>query len=339
MHCDLANIQDILSDQDPQLTERLAQEAARITRQYFGRAISLYAPLYISNYCSCFCTYCGFNNHNHIPRLKLTADQIEQEMQKIAHSGIENILILTGESYQMTPLPYLKEAVMISKRYFSSTALEIHPLEEAEYKELYQAGADSVTLYQETYNRRRYAEVHLAGKKKDYDFRYQAPERIAKAGFRQISLGVLLGLSDLAEDLFALFSHVRWMEQTFPGVEYSLSFPRLHQIKGKDFALSHVDDIAFIKAICLARIYFPRIGINLSTRESSKLRDHAIELGVTRISAGSNTSVGGYSTADPERQNPQFDIADNRSVAEMLRVLKDRRFDPVLTDWRRIDNT
>ncbi len=335
----LNEIQNIFSNPDPQLTERLAQGASRLTRQYFGRAISLYAPLYISNYCSCFCTYCGFNNHQSIPRLKLTLEQIEQEMQRIAQSGIENILILTGESYDMTPLSYLKDTIAISKKYFSSTALEIHPLQEEEYRQLYLAGADSVTIYQETYDRARYAEVHLAGKKKDYDFRYQAPERIARAGFRQLSLGILLGLSDLAQDLYALFSHLHWMEQHFPGVEYSLSFPRLRQIKGKSLAFCHVDDITFIKAICLARIAFPRIGLNLSTRESPRLRDHAIEFGITRISAGSNTSVGGYSLSDPERQSPQFDVSDERSVAEMIQTLKMRRFDPILTDWRRIDNS
>jgi len=335
----LNEIQNILSNTDPRVTENLAQNAAHLTRQYFGRAISLYAPIYISNYCSCFCTYCGFNNHQKITRTKLTVDQIEQEMQRIAQSGIENILILTGESYQATPLPYLKEAVAVSKKYFSSTALEIHPLEEDEYKELFCAGADSVTIYQETYDRTRSPQAHLAGKKKNYDFRYQAPERIARAGFRQLSLGVLLGLSDLARDIHALFSHLQWMEHHFPGVEYSLSFPRLRQIKGKEFTFCHVDDIAFIKILCLARICFPRVGINLSTRESPQLRDHAIELGVTRVSAGSNTSVGGYSLENPERQNPQFDIADERSVSEMIRTLKLKKFDPVFTDWRRIDNS
>ncbi|HSV43135.1 MAG TPA: 2-iminoacetate synthase ThiH, partial [Candidatus Bathyarchaeia archaeon] len=244
----------------------------------------------------------------------------------------------TGESYEVTPLSYLLEAVEICKEFFPHIGLEIHPLEEDEYRKLFCAGADSVTIYQETYDRERYAEVHLAGKKRDYDFRCHTPERAARAGMRRISLGILLGLSDVAEDLFALFSHLKHMEKHFPGVDYSLSFPRLRKIKGRDFALCDVDDIAFIKIICLARIFFPRLGINLSTREKPRLRDHAIELGVTRLSAGSNTSVGGYSLEAPEEQDPQFDIADDRSLEEIRAMLKEKNFDPVLTDWRRIEN-
>jgi len=334
----LETIKRVLADANPETTESLARQAAALTRQYFGRAIPLYAPLYISNYCSSHCTYCGFNSHHKISRKKLSPAEIRQEAQAIAATGIEDLLMLTGESYEAAPLPYLLEAVGICKEFFPHIGLEIHPLHEADYRQLFLAGADSVTVYQETYNRERYKEVHLAGKKRDYDFRYQTPERAASAGMRRISLGILLGLSDTAEDLFALFSHLKYMEKTFPGVDYSLSFPRLRKIKGRDFALCDVDDIAFIKIICLSRIFFPRVGINLSTRERPQLRDHAIEMGVTRISAGSNTSVGGYSLEAPEDQDPQFDIADHRTFDEICVMLKQRNFDPVLTDWRRIEN-
>jgi len=334
----LKKIKSLLNDPSPQTTEHLAQKAAQLTQQYFGRTISLYAPIYLSNYCSSHCTYCGFHSHHRIPRIKLTSKQIHQEMQSVAQTRIKNILLLTGESYKATPLTYLKEAVTIAKQYFTGISLEIHPMETAEYHELFKAGVDGITLYQETYDRTRYQEVHISGKKRDFNYRFQTPERIAQSGVRQISMGILLGLADPAKDLLALYSHLHFMEKHYPGVEYSLSFPRLRTIKGQTFASSPVDDITFIKIICLTRVLFPRLGINLSTRENQHLRNHALGLGVTRLSAGSNTSVGGYHKKDSLEQAPQFDIADRRSVAETIQLLKKKNFDPILTDWRPIQN-
>ncbi len=335
----ISQIKNILADQNQKSLEDLAQSAQKIRQQYFGRAISLYAPIYISNYCSSHCTYCGFHSHHRIQRFKLTIQEMDQEMAYVAKQGIENILILTGESYHATPTAYLKEAVTVAKRYFSNISLEVHPMDEKEYHELFVSGVDGITVYQETYDRARYAQVHLSGKKADYDYRLETPERAAKAGIRQISMGILLGLADSARDLFALYEHLKSMEKNFPGVEYSLSFPRLRAIKGENFVHCDIDDVTFTKIICLTRILFPRVGINLSTRENAKLRDHILELGVTRLSAGSNTSVGGYTLKTPNEQNPQFDIEDNRSVADIIKLLKKNNFDPVFTDWRRIENT
>ena len=335
---DLAEIRKTLSDPSPKLTEELARQAHTLTQQYFGRMITLYAPLYLSNYCSSHCTYCGFHSHNRIQRFKLTPEEMHREMSYLARKGIEHILLLTGESYSATPLSYLQEAVHIARDYFSSINLEVHPMPLEEYRELFLHGVDGITVYQETYSPQRYSEVHRAGKKADYDYRYQAPARAAQGGIRHISLGILLGLADAAEDIYALYQHLRWMERHFPGVEYSVSFPRLRPIKGENFAPCPVDDITFIRILCLTRIHFPRIGINLSTRENPALRDHALELGVTRISAGSNTSVGGYTVIPSDKQDPQFDIKDHRPIEEILRVLKQRHFDPVLTDWRRISH-
>ncbi|MCA9398233.1 MAG: 2-iminoacetate synthase ThiH [Candidatus Omnitrophica bacterium] len=331
------SIADVLQNNDPVFLEDLAQKAHRLTQQYFGRTISLYAPLYLSNYCSSHCTYCGFKSKNRIPRFKLTVEEMHKEMRFIADQGIENILMLTGESYKLTPASYLKEAVDAAKNYFPSISLEVHPMEESEYRELFDHGVDGVTVYQETYDRDRYSQVHLSGIKADYDFRYDAPQRAARGGIRHISLGILLGLSDTIQDLLALFQHLRLMEKNFPGVEYSVSFPRLKTIKGLNFAHCDVDDKTFIKIICLTRLLFPRVGINLSTREDARLRDHALKLGITRMSAGSNTSVGGYTLKQPEEQSPQFDIEDTRGVTEIIRLLKANDFDPVLTDWRRIE--
>jgi len=335
----LPEITAILQDNDPRFIEQLAVKSRKLTEQYFGRTVTLYAPLYLSNYCSSHCTYCGFHSKNRITRIRLTPEQMKREMKAVADTGIENILLLTGESYQATPLSYLKEAVTIAKEYFTSISLEVHPMDTEEYRDLFKVGADGITVYQETYDRTRYKEVHISGKKSDYGYRRDTPRRAAQAGIRQVAMGILLGLSDVAEDLHGLYAHLKWMETHFPGVEYSLSFPRLRRIKGRDFALCHVDDAVLIKVICLTRILFPRVGINLSTRENADLRDHALELGVTRLSAGSNTAVGGYDLIrDPQEQEPQFDIEDRRSVQEIVRLLKLRKFDPVFTDWRAIDN-
>lgn len=335
----LVEIKNILQNDDPAALESLAQESQKITQQYFGRTITLYAPLYLSNYCSSHCTYCGFNSKNRITRTRLTPQQMHNEMKVVADTGIENILLLTGESYEATPLAYLQEAVTIAKQYFTSISLEVHPMDTDEYQQLFQIGVDGITIYQETYDRDRYKEVHLSGKKSDYDYRRETPARAAQSGMRHISLGILLGLSSTAEDLLALYQHLRWMEINFPGVEYSLSFPRLRKIKGRAFALCDTDDITLIKIICLTRSLFPRVGINLSTRENSTFRNHALELGITRISAGSNTSVGGYDLfKEPEAQEPQFDIEDQRSVSQIVQYLKAKNFDPIFTDWRAIEN-
>ncbi len=335
----LHQIKNILNDIRPESVEELAQQAAQLTRQQFGRAISLYGPLYLSNFCSSHCTYCGFHSQNKIQRIKLNPEQYRKEMQFIHAQGIRNILMLTGESYKHTPVTYLKEAALIASEYFQGIALEVHPMETTEYKELFTAGVDGIAVYQETYDRSRYAQVHLSGYKKDYDFRYATPRRAAEAGMRQISLGILLGLSDVATDVFALYEHLRDLEKSFPGVEYSVSFPRLRTVKTESLAVCDVDDVQFVKIIALTRLLFPRVGINLSTREEPQLRDHLLEIGITRMSAGSNTSVGGYTLLEEKEQDPQFDIKDERSVDEIIKLLKSKNFDPVFTDWRHIENS
>jgi len=335
----LQQIKNILNDQNPKSVEGLAQEAAQLTRRQFGRAISLYGPLYLSNFCSSHCTYCGFHSQNKIQRMKLDPEQYRKEMRFIHAQGIRNILMLTGESYKHTPVSYLKEAATIASEYFQGISLEVHPMETADYKELFTAGVDGITVYQETYDRTTYAKVHLSGYKKDYDFRYATPYRAAEAGMRQISLGILLGLSDAASDVFALYQHLRELEKSFPGVEYSVSFPRLRTVKSTALSSGDVDDVQFVKIIALTRLQFPRVGINLSTREDPQLRDHLLEIGITRMSAGSNTSVGGYTLLEEKAQDPQFDIKDERSVAEIVNLLKTKNFDPVFTDWRHIENS
>lgn len=334
----LSQIQKALLDHRPEFLEELAQEAKRITEQNFGRTVSLYAPIYLSNYCSSHCTYCGFHSMNKIERVKLTMEETRQEMEKVHSTGIRNVLMLTGESYKFTPVSYLKDAAAVAKDFFQGIAIEVHPMLTNEYKELFEAGVDGVTIYQETYDRYRYAEVHLSGYKKNYDYRRETPGRAAAAGMRQVSMGILLGLSQVARDVYELFNHLRELEKAFPGVEYSVSYPRLRTIKGREYALCDVDDKTFIKIICLTRILFPRVGINLSTREEPRLRDHLLGIGVTKISAGSNTAVGGYTIKSSDEQDPQFDTEDKRSVEDVVAMVKAQGFDPIFTDWRPIEN-
>lgn len=332
----LTELKDILNNNDPQLVEQLAQEARAVTVRYFGRAISLYAPLYLANYCDNFCLYCGFNKEHHIKRTKLTPEQIKLEMEKLSSTGIQSVLLLTGESRSQTPVSYIAQAVTIAKNYFPHISLEVYPMDEDEYQELFHAGVDGITIYQETYNRDRYSRLHVKGKKRDYNYRYNTPERIARSGIRTINMGVLLGLSEVAEDVHRLFSHITRMEKHYPGVEYSVSFPRLIPLKDSPVEYVDVSDVTLVKLICLARILFPRVGINLSTREGARMRDHALQFGVTRISAASRTTVGGY--CSQENKDPQFDVIDHRSVTEITGMLNARGFDPVFTDWRRIEN-
>lgn len=316
--------------------EASAAAAREMTRQYFGRTISLYAPLYISNYCENQCVYCGFNSNLKISRKKLSPEEIERECQALKLTGLQNILILTGGSRKHSPVSYIKEAVLIAKRYFQGIAIEVYPLETEEYHELYLAGVDGAALYQETYDKDTYNRLHLSGEKKNYLYRYQAPARIAEAGIRQISMGVLLGLADWRRDISVLFAHLEDLWGKYPGVEFSLSFPRLRRITGDRDEYFYVSDLELLKIIIASRLRFPRVGINLSTRENAEFRDKILEYGVTKISAGSSTSVGGYSVRD-QGEN-QFSVHDRRSPKEIINWLAAKGYDPVLTDWRSIPN-
>jgi len=332
----LEKIKFILENNDPRFVEDLAQKAREITIRYFGRTISLFTPLYLSNYCENQCDYCGFNRLNEMPRKKLSLPEIKSELKTISASGIQNILLLTGGSRKETPVNYLINAVKAAKHYFPSIGLEVYSLEEDEYRILFHNGVDSITIYQETYNREQYKRLHQVGEKADFDYRYFTPERIAKSGIRMLTMGVLLGLSEISEDVYRLFRHLEHMENTYPGIEYSLSFPRLIPPNSSKYNYRRIADLTLIKLICMARILFPRVGINISTREKSALRDQAIFLGVTRMSAASKTTVGGYALKNIAAG--QFAVKDNRSVEEIIRLIKSSGYDPVFTDWRRINN-
>jgi 2-iminoacetate synthase len=337
-HLTIDDGERILQSDDRALLEELAHAARETTRQFFGRAMGLYAPLYVSNYCENGCAYCGFHSTSKLSRKKLTLAEIDQECRALAATGIRSSLILTGESRYHSPPRYIRDTVAVAVKYFPYVALEVYPLQTDEYRDLYLAGADGVTLYQETYDRARYDELHYWGPKKDYDFRLQTPARIAEAGFRNISMGVLLGIADWKKDVLELFRHVRYLEKKFPGVEYGISFPRLRRVADDKHRYREVTDREMVKIICAARLLFPRAGISLSTREDAHFRDRVIEFGVTRISAGSSTAVGGYATPKKDYHDGQFEVHDQRGFAEVKSMLIRKGFDPVVTEWRNIVN-
>lgn len=322
----------LLSEAAAVYLEPMAQKAQEITLRHFGRVVTLYAPLYLSNYCENECVYCGFSRAHAVTRKKLTLEELEAEAEVLTRSGIQHILLLTGESRTQSPLSYIRECVAFLRGRFSSISVEIYPLQTAEYRELIAAGADGLTIYQETYDEELYSALHKAGPKRDYRFRLGAPERGCQAGMRQVSVGALLGLSDWRQEALRVGLHARFLQRSFPDVEVGISLPRLKGRTGDFSALYPVSDREFVQILLALRLFLPRAGISLSTREPRLLRENLIGLGVTRMSAGSHTEVGGY--ASPEKSGGQFEIADLSSVDDVKEMITRKGYQPVLKDWQ-----
>ncbi len=328
---DRFDLLNFLSPKGGNHIEAMAQQAHLITKQRFGNTMQLYIPLYVSNYCSNECVYCGFNRRNKIARKHLTMEEIDLEAQDIAKTGIQHILLLTGESDTLVTFEYLAAAITVLKRYFASITLEVYPLSEDQYKELQLLGVDGLTIYQETYNTERYAEVHPKGKKSDYLWRLNTPERGAKAGIRSIGIGPLFGLDDIRKEAFFAALHGEYIMQKYPSSEVSLSLPRINSAEG-DFTQTHIlDDKTFVQTMVSFRLFLPEAGINISTRENSWFRNHLMQLGVTKMSAGSKTTVGGY--YESEGSTPQFETSDNRSIVEFVHEVKKQGYQVVYKDW------
>ena len=322
---------NLLSPKAQKFLEKMAYRAYKITRQYFGNVISLYIPIYVSNYCTSNCIYCGFSKKNHIVRRHMKFEEIEKEAEEIAKSGIENILLLTGEAKGLVDKEYLKGAIDKLKKYFSSVSIEVMPLEEKDYKYLVENGLDGLTVYQETYDENRYAEVHLSGEKKDFKYRLATPERGAKAGIRSIGIGALLGLGDIRSDAFKTGLHLKYLIENYPNSEFSISFPRVNKAEGNLKDSYIVDDITFVQIILANRIFQPSAGITISTRETPMMRDNLLKLGVTKFSAGSKTEVGGYSHNN--QSTPQFDITDNRDVKDIVESIRKKGLEVKFKEW------
>jgi 2-iminoacetate synthase len=317
--------------------EEMAKKAHEVTLRNFGRTMQLYTPMYLSNFCENKCVYCGFNAANRIERKQLSFDEVRKEADFIAATGLKHILILTGDSRSVTPLSYIKDCVKVLRDYFSSISVEIYALSRDEYTELIAEGVDGLTIYQEVYDEDIYGKMHLAGAKKDYLLRLDAPERGARAGMRNVNIGALLGLNDWRKEAFFLGLHAKYLQDNYPDTEIGVSLPRIRPQVGHFNVPYKVTDKNIVQILASLRIFLPRIGIALSTREDSELRDNLIPLGITRISAGSSTLVGGH-TAKAETKNsvPQFEISDERDVKEMKYALEKKGYQPVLKDWMRI---
>lgn len=328
-HYDLLNL---LSETGEKYLEEIAQKASRLTAQYFGRTIQLFIPLYLSNYCANNCIYCGFGAKNSIKRKKLSLEEIEQEAFEIAKTGMRHILILTGEAIDVTPVSYLKDAVRLLTKYFSSVSIEILPLKTQQYRILKKTGVDGLTLYQEVYDRKIYEKVHLSGNKKDYVFRINAPENGAIAGFRMINIGTLFGLGEKRKEAFFTALHAKYLQDKYIDTEISISLPRINSAEGDFKPYCNVNDTDFVQFLMAFRLFLPRAGITISTREQAEFRDRLLFLGATRFSAGSKTEVGGYTSSGSE-SGAQFDINDNRSVDEIINTIKSKGYQPVFKDW------
>ncbi|MDD4599913.1 2-iminoacetate synthase [bioreactor metagenome] len=310
--------------------EEMAQRAQADTIKHFGRTIQLFAPIYVSNYCINTCVYCGFNHDNEFARRHLSLDEVDKEARVISQMGLKHILLLTGEHPTKSTVHYMGDCVRVLKRYFSCISVEVYALTEAEYRQLIEAGVDGMTMYQEVYQKDLYRPLHPSGPKKDYLFRLDAPERACQAGMRTVTLGALLGLAPWRQESFFTGLHAAYLQSRYPAADIQVAPPRLRPCHGGFQAISPVSDADLVQYILAYRIFMPHSGITVSTRERSELRDQLIRLGVTRMSAGVSTAVGGYSD---KKEEGQFELADERGVEEIRMMLKNNGYQPVFQDW------
>jgi 2-iminoacetate synthase len=311
--------------------EELAQASTAITKTRFGNIIQLYAPLYISNECDNSCLYCGFNRNTQIRRSTLSMEQVIDEADLLYRRGFRHLLLLTGESKGAVPLDTLAGIASAVHKRFASVSIEVYPMEVKEYQLMEKSGVDGLTIYQETYNRIIYDDIHPAGKKRDFGWRLEAPDRGGKAGFRKMGIGALLGLSDWRIDGFFTALHALYLTRKFWRSHIQVSFPRLRGAPGNFKPLADVSDRDLTHLICAMRILLPDAGLVLSTREPDHLRDNLFPLGITMMSAGSRTEPGGYSGLDIA--DNQFPVIDSRSPEEISEMIRKKGYDPVWKDW------
>lgn len=346
----LQRFERLIAPIDDGQLERMARESAAITRRHFGRAMRLFAPLYLSNECINTCAYCGFSRDNAINRVTLEVASVVAEARHLVAEGFRNILLVAGEHPKFVSQGYLERCVEALKPEVPSIALEVAPMEAPEYARLSAAGAEGLILYQETYHRETYRELHTAGPKKDYDWRLAGPERAYEGGFRRIGIGALLGLADWRFEARALAAHLQWLLRKCWKSQFTLSLPRLRPCAGEFEPRYPISDREFVQLVCALRMTFPEVGLVLSTREPASLRDALLPLGITMMSAGSHTEPGGYTgegkndvhrtkggrigeTLVGATATEQFQIADQRSAAEIASLLHSQGFEPVWKDW------
>ena len=329
----------LLSPAAEPLLEQMAERARIETRKHFGNTVYLFTPLYIANYCENYCVYCGFNCYNDIRRMRLTPEQIEHEMQVIAQSGMEEILILTGESKGMSDVKYIGEACKLARKYFRMVGIEIYPVNVEDYRYLHECGVDYVTVFQETYDADRYEQLHLAGHKRVFPYRFEAQERALMGGMRGVACSALLGLSDFRRDALASALHVYYLQRKYPHAEVSLSCPRLRPIinNGKINPLD-VGERQLCQILCAYRIFLPFAGITVSSRESESFRNGIVKIAATKISAGVSTGIGDHESKYTGKESDaegdeQFEINDGRSLPQMYKDMESEGLQPVLNDY------
>ena len=338
--CTIEDFKALLSPAAEPFLEQMAQRARLETSKHFGNTVYLFTPLYIANYCENYCVYCGFNCYNHINRMKLSMEQIEKEMKVIADSGMEEILILTGESRGQSNVEYIGEACKLARKYFRMVGLEIYPVNTDEYKYLHECGADYVTVFQETYDADRYEQLHLLGHKRVWPYRFDAQERALRGGMRGVAFSALLGLSDFRKDALASALHVYYLQRKYPHAEMSLSCPRLRPIINNDkINPLDVHEKQLCQVLCAYRIFLSYVGITLSSRESAEFRNGIVKIAATKVSAGVSTGIGDHESkytgkeTDEVQRDEQFEIDDNRSLDKMYRDIAEEGLQPVLNDY------
>lgn len=338
--CSVEDFKALLSPAAETFLEQMAERARWETSKHFGNTVYLFTPLYIANYCENYCVYCGFNCYNHINRMKLNMEQIEKEMKVIADSGMEEILILTGESRGKSGVDYIGEACKLAKKYFRMVGLEIYPVNSDEYRYLHECGADYVTVFQETYDTDKYETLHLMGHKRVWPYRFNAQERALMGGMRGVGFSALLGLSDFHKDALASALHVYYLQRKYPHAEMSLSCPRLRPIINNDkINPLDVHEKQLCQIICAYRIFLPYVGITVSSRESASFRNGIVKIAATKVSAGVSTGIGDheskYSGKDDgtETGDEQFEINDGRSFETMYEDITEEGLQPVLNDY------
>lgn len=337
--CTVEDLKALLSPAAMPHLEEMARRAKQETGKHFGNTVYLFTPLYLANYCENYCVYCGFNCYNDIARKKLTREEMEKEMKVIADSGIEEILLLTGESRSRSDVTYIGEACKLASSYFRNVGLEIYPVNTEEYRYLHECGADYVTVFQETYDSDRYEGLHLLGHKRVFPYRFEAQERAILGGMRGVAGSALLGLSDFRKDALASALHIYYLQRRYPHVEYSLSCPRLRPIiNNEKINPRDVHERELCQVLCAYRIFLPYVGITVSSREQKHFRDGIAKIAATKVSAGVSTGIGDHESKYEGREeadagDEQFEISDSRSFGQMYQDMSEEGLQPVLNDY------
>jgi 2-iminoacetate synthase len=357
----LADFAHLISPAAAELLEHMGRRSHVMTQQRFGKVIRMFAPLYLSNECVNNCQYCGFSRDNPILRVTLSLDEVKREAQALKEQGFRNILLVAGEHPKFVSNNYLRDCIAELHADWPGISLEVGPMEAADYRPLVEAGADGLVVYQETYDRKIYADMHTAGPKRNFDWRLETPERGCAAGFRRLGISPLYGLADWRFEAISVAAHADYLLRNCWKAQLTISLPRLRPCAGEFQPLTHMTDRDLAQLVCAFRLMFPDVGLVLSTREPAKLRDGLIPLGITMISAGSHTEPGGYTGAGKEKihhtergrivelasgasewasvpehatnATGQFHIADERSAAEVAELIRRLGYEPVWKDW------